>query len=130
MPATMPAKRLIIAAATAALALLLAACGSAGPPSATGTSAQPPSAAPAPAACQRASLVAAATRDHLTALSLHQLKALDHSLPPGKLKSDVELAIVDLSFYREYMLMGGPVRKAARAFRADVMKIEADCPSP
>lgn len=133
-PRPMHPPRFITAAAASALALLLAACGgSAGPPSSTGTSAPPPSAAPAPAAppagCQQASLVAAAVRDHLTALSRRQLTALEHSLPSGKLKSDVELAIVDLSFYREYTLMGGPVRKAARAFRADAMKIEADCSS-
>jgi len=74
--------------------------------------------------------VAAVVRDHLTELSLHQLMALDHSLPLTPLKVDVEQAIVDLSFYREYTLMGGPAAKAARAYRADAMKIEADCASP
>jgi hypothetical protein len=72
--------------------------------------------------------VAAAVSGDLSALSLHQLKALRHSLPLGTLKLDVDKAIVDLSFYREYVLMGGPVRKAARDFRADLTKIGADCP--
>jgi hypothetical protein len=73
-------------------------------------------------------VVAAAVSGNLTALSLHQLTALRHSLPLGALKVDVDRAIADLSFYREYVLMGGPVRKAARDFRADLTKIVADCP--
>lgn len=110
---------------------VLAACGHSAP-AARPPSAPPPAAsdpAAPPAGCQRASLVAAAVRDHLTALSLHQLTALGRSLPDGTLKADVDRAAFDLSLYREYTLMGGPAKKAARAFRADAMKIEADCAS-
>ncbi len=89
--------------------------------------------AAAPAGCQQTRLVTAAISSNLranpgaTAVALSQLRDLARSLPLAQLRLDIDKAVVDLAFFREYMAMGGPATQAARDFAADLGRIRADC---